>query len=314
MMNKLSVFVEKTFILWMLAFAIMAFLYPDFFKWMQSSVLLLLGLIMFGMGLTLSRADFREVLRRPGYVVIGVVGQFLIMPSLAWLLCWIFSLPAAITIGVILVGCCPGGIASNVITLLARGDVALSVSMTAVTTLLAPIATPTLIYLLIGHKVAVPAGGMFWFSLKVVMLPLLAGMVAHFIFRQKGQVFARALPALSILIIGIAIGVVIGTSQAQLFENGLTTLGVVVLHNMLGLGLGYCLAYLVGMNVAQRRTLAIEVGMQNAGLGMALAMAFFSPLAAVPSVLFAVWHNISGAIFAAFVRSKKVNTASSSLT
>lgn len=253
---RLSSFVGKTFAVWVLLFAILAFFSPDHFRWIAPYIVPLLGIIMFGMGLTLSKNDFAEVFKRPGTVMIGVLGQFIIMPGLAWLLSTALQLPPEIAVGVILVGCCPGGTASNVMAFLARGDVALSVAITSVTTLLAPVVTPALIYLLASQWLEVSAAAMFWSIVQVVVLPIILGLIAQSLLKEKVKACVDVLP------------------------------------------LGYWLAKLSGLSVAQRKTLSIEVGMQNSGLGVALASAHFSPLAAVPSAIFSVWHNISGPLVA----------------
>jgi BASS family bile acid:Na+ symporter len=295
---RLSQFIGKTFAIWTLLFAVLAFYSPETFKWIGPHVVTLLGIVMFGMGLTLSKQDFAEVGRRPVPVMIGVLGQFIIMPALAWALCKILALPPEIAIGVILVGCCPGGTASNVMTYLARGDVALSVAITSVTTLLAPVVTPALIYLLASAWLEVSAVAMFWSIVKVVIVPIVLGVIVQSLLGKRVKAFVEVLPLVSVAAIVAIVAAVVAGSQERIATTGLTIFAVVVLHNGLGLLLGYMLAKLCGLNVAQRKTMSIEVGMQNSGLGVALATAHFSPLAAVPSAIFSVWHNISGPIAA----------------
>lgn len=295
---RLSQFVGKTFAIWVLLFAILAFFFPLQFRWIAPYIVPLLGIIMFGMGLTLSKNDFAEVFKRPGTVLIGVLGQFIIMPALAWILCKALQLPPEIAVGVILVGCCPGGTASNVMAFLARGDVALSVAVTSVTTLLAPVVTPALIYLLASQWLEVSAVAMFWSIVQVVILPILLGIMAQSLLRDKVKACVAVLPLVSVIAIVAIVAAVVAASQERIATSGMQIFAVVVLHNGLGLLLGYWLAKLVGLNVAQRKTLSIEIGMQNSGLGAALATAHFSPLAAVPSAIFSVWHNISGPVIA----------------
>lgn len=295
---RLSHFVGNTFAIWVLLFAILAFFFPPQFRWIAPYIVPLLGIIMFGMGLTLSKNDFAEVFKRPGTVLIGVLGQFIIMPALAWALCKTLQLPPEIAVGVILVGCCPGGTASNVMAFLARGDVALSVAVTSVTTLLAPVVTPALIYLLASQWLEVSATAMFWSIVQVVILPILLGIMAQSLLRDKVKACVAVLPLVSVVAIVAIVAAVVAASQERIATSGMQIFAVVVLHNGLGLLLGYWLAKLVGLNVAQRKTLSIEVGMQNSGLGAALATAHFSPLAAVPSAIFSVWHNISGPLIA----------------
>lgn len=295
---RLIRFVGTTFAIWVLLFATLAFFAPAQFKWIGPYIVPLLGLIMFGMGLTLSRDDFKEVVKRPRDVAIGVAGQFLIMPALAWLLSTALQLPPEIAVGVILVGCCPGGTASNVMTFLARGDVALSVAVTSVTTLLAPIVTPALIYLLASQWLEVSAAAMFWSIVQVVVLPIAFGVLAQSLLRDKVKAAVAVLPLVSVVAIVAIVAAVVAGNQARIASSGLMIFAVVVLHNVLGLLLGYWLAKMSGMSVAKRKAISIEVGMQNSGLGVALATAHFSPLAAVPSAIFSVWHNISGPLVA----------------
>ncbi|NML47321.1 bile acid:sodium symporter family protein [Ramlibacter sp. G-1-2-2] len=295
---RLSNFVGKTFAFWVLLFAALAYFAPGQFKFLAAFIVPLLGVIMFGMGLTLSKEDFREVFRRPWHVFIACLGHFVIMPGLAWLLCKLLQLPPEIAVGVILVGCCPSGTASNVMTFLAKGDVALSVAVSAVTTLLAPLITPALIYLLASQWLHVDAAAMFWSIVQVVMLPIALGVIAQSLLRDKVKLAVGVLPLVSVVAIVAIVAAVVAASQQKLATSGLLIFGVVVLHNGLGLLLGYLLGKLTGMPMAKRKALSIEVGMQNSGLGAALAAAHFSPLAAVPSAIFSVWHNISGGLVA----------------
>ena len=295
---RFSRFVGNTFALWVLLFAVLAFFAPAQFRWIGPFIVPLLGIIMFGMGLTLSRDDFKEVGKRHLDVLIGVLGQFIIMPALAWLLAKGLQLPPEVAVGVILVGCCPGGTASNVMTFLARGDVALSVAITSVTTLLAPIVTPALIYLLASQWLEVSAAAMFWSIVQVVVLPIALGLVAQAVLGTRVRAAVAVLPLVSVVAIVAIVAAVVAGNQARIATSGLMIFAVVVLHNGLGLLLGYWLGKLTGMTVFKRKALAIEVGMQNSGLGVALATAHFSPLAAVPSAIFSVWHNISGPIAA----------------
>lgn len=301
-LEKLSQVVSSTFVVWVLLFAGLAYVQPSGFTWIAPGIPLLLGIIMFGMGLTLSASDFKAVFIRPVSVAIGVAAQFTIMPGLAWLLALLMNLPPEIAIGVILVGCCPGGTASNVITFLARGDVALSVTITSVSTLLAPIATPALIYVLASQWIAIAPGALVISILQVVILPVILGLIVQRFFTRPAQASVKILPLVSVIAIVAIVAAVVAASQPRIAETGLRIFFVVVLHNGLGYLLGYIAAKLFGLNVASRKTVAIEVGMQNSGLGAALASAHFSPLAAVPSAIFSVWHNISGPILASIFR------------
>ena len=301
-LTALSRFVSASFPFWVLLFAILAFFRPAWFLPLTVAIAPLLGLVMFGMGLTLKGEDFREVARHPIRVLIGVLAQFVIMPGLAWLLCRLLQLPAEIAVGVILVGCCPGGTASNVMTWLSRGDVALSVAITSVTTLLAPLVTPALVWLLASAWLPVSFAAMFLSILQVVLVPIALGLLAQRLLGERTRQVAEVLPLVSVFSIVVIIAAVVAASQARIAESGLLIMAVVMLHNGLGLLLGYLTGKLTGMPLAQRKALAIEVGMQNSGLGAALDNAHFSPLAAVPSALFSVWHNLSGSLLAALFR------------
>lgn len=298
----LSHFAGKYFAVGVILFAVVAYLVPSGFTWIGPHISLLLGIVMFGMGLTLSAADFQAVFRQPKQVAIGVLAQFTIMPLLAFALAHTFRLPPEVAAGVILVGCCPGGTSSNVITLLARGNVALSVAMTSLSTLLAPVVTPALTLLLASQWLPVDASSMLLSVVKIVLLPIALGFGVKLLLPQQVEASVKALPFISIVAIIAIVGAVVGANQATLAETGLLLIVVVILHN----GLGYAAGYLIGrwtrMEVADARAVAVEVGMQNSGLGAALASAHFSPLAAVPSALFSVWHNLSGSLLASWWR------------
>ena len=302
---KLSAFFGKTFALWVIVAAVIAFFAPDAFKFLAPYISILLGIVMFGMGLTLKAKDFSEVVKRPFDVLIGILGQFIIMPLLAYGLCVALSLPSEIAVGVILVGCCPGGTASNVMTFLGRGDVPLSVTISACTTVMAPIVTPALIYLFAQQWVEVDPMSMFLSIINIVILPIVAGVIVNALFGKHLAVAVSALPLISVFAIIAIVVAVVAVSRDQIAKTGLLIFAVVILHNCLGLALGYLLAKLFRMNLKKRKALSIEVGMQNSGLGVALAMAHFDPLSAVPSAIFSVWHNISGPILATIFANMK---------
>lgn len=297
-LERFSQFVSSTFAIWVLLFAALAFFVPSGFAWIGAYITILLGIVMFGMGLTITVADFKEVLTRPKDVAIGVVGQFLIMPSLAFLLVKIFNLAPEIAIGVILVGCCPGGTSSNVMTFLSKGDVALSVTITSITTLLAPIVTPALIYLLASEYIDVAPSALFMSIVKVIIIPITLGFIVQKLFNKQAKASVKVMPLISVVAIVAIVTAVVAGNQQKIAETGLIIFAVVVLHNTLGYLIGYLFGKMFGMNLAKKKAVAIEVGMQNSGLGATLAIAHFSPLAAVPSAIFSVWHNISGPILA----------------
>ena len=260
----------------------------------------LLGAVMFGMGLSLRGRDFALVLRRPRDVAVGVGAQFLCMPLAAWALAKALRLPDEIALGVVLVGACPGGTASNVIAYLAKGDVALSVTMTACSTLLAPLATPAIVLALAGATIDVDAVAMFLSIVKIVIAPIVVGVAINELLPRFAARIRRAMPAFSTVVVAVIVaGVVAAGAERIRTTAGLVALAV-VLHNGLGLALGWGVGRLFRMDGARRRTLAIEVGMQNSGLAVSLAAMHFAsmPLAAVPGALFSVWHNLSGALFA----------------
>ncbi len=281
--------------------AVAALLFPDTLSHLKPRLINpLLGIIMFGMGLTLKTEDFRVVFSRPRDVLVGCLAQFTVMPLLAFALTRVFRLEEALAIGVILVGCCPGGTASNVITFLARGDLALSVGMTAMSTLLAPVLTPLLVWLLAGEMVDVDVAGMLLSILWVVILPIALGLVVKRIWPRTTERAAGYLPALSSLAICLIVLIVIAANAHKLLSGGWIVLLVVVLHNICGLAAGYLIGLLLHLSPAKRRAVSIEVGMQNSGLASSLATLHFAayPLATIPGALFSVWHNISGAIVA----------------
>lgn len=295
---SLSAFVGKTFALWVILFAVLGFVLPDTFKQLTPYIVTLLGIIMFGMGLTLSLDDFKEVAKRPVDVGIGVASQFLIMPLIAVALTMIIPMSPEVAAGVILVGCCPGGTSSNVMTYLSKGDVALSVACTSVTTLAAPIVTPFLVWLFASQFLPVDAMAMFISIVKVILVPLALGFLLQKLLPGVVKAAIPALPLVSVAGIVLIVAAVVGASKGAIATSGLMIFAVVVLHNGIGYLLGYFAARATGLSVAKRKAIAIEVGMQNSGLGAALANAHFSPVAAVPSAIFSVWHNISGAFLA----------------
>lgn len=297
----ISQFFNKTFALWVLVAAVLAYISPDFYKPLAGWISPLLGLVMFGMGLTLSVNDFKLVFSHPVDVLIGIIAQFVIMPVVAYALCRLMNLPADIAVGVILVGCCPGGTASNVMTYLARGDTALSVTITSCTTILAPLVTPGLIWLFAHQWVDIDPLGMFWSICQIVLIPIALGVAVHTIVgTERIKVASTALPLISVVAIVLIVAAVVAVSQPNIASAGPLVFLVVVLHNGFGLLFGYLVAKLTGMNLAKRKCLSIEVGMQNSGLGVALASVHFAtmPLAALPSAIFSFWHNISGPIVA----------------
>lgn len=298
--------------------AVLALLFPNILSRLKPATISpLLGIIMFGMGLTLHWEDFRVVFTRPRDVIIGCIAQFTVMPLLAWILTRLFALDEALTIGVLLVGCCPGGTASNVITYLAKGDLALSVGMTSVSTLIAPVMTPLLVLLLAGQNIDVDVTAMFLSILWVVILPIVAGLIVKHLWQRQTEQATAYLPALSSLAIATIVTIVIANSAEKLLTSGLTIIIVVILHNLCGITVGYSIGRLLRLTIPKRKALSIEVGMQNSGLASSLATLHFAayPLAIIPGAIFSVWHNISGAIVARVYSyiSEPNNTANANL-
>lgn len=302
---KMSSFVGRTFALWVLIFAGLAFAAPDAFKWIGPYIPWLLGVIMFGMGATLTPNDFKEVFRQPRAVFIGVAAQFIIMPLLAYILAVIFRLPPEIAVGVILVGSAPGGTSSNVVTYLARGNTALSVACTSVSTLLAPFLTPLIFYFLAQHWLEISASAMFFSIVKMVIIPIVLGLLLRMVGKRYVAEASKAFPLISVIAIVMIVCAVVAGSKDRLLETGLIIFAVVILHNGLGYLLGFWLGRLFKLNYEDSKAISVEVGMQNSGLGAALAAIHFEPITAVPSAIFSFWHNISGAILASYWAGKQ---------
>ena len=275
MLSKVSRFATNTFLVWMLIAAIIGFIFPAQLATLSGWVPYLLGIVMLGMGLTINPKDFKIVFQSPRSVIIGVILQYTIMPLTAFLIAKLFHLPPEVAIGVILVGCCPGGTSSNVMSYLANANVALSVAITSVSTLLAPIMTPALIYLF-AHE---------WLQVS---------------FKNFAAKSATALPIVSVVAISLILASVVGGSKSQILETGLLIFAVVILHNIVGYTLGYTLARIFKLERADKKAVSIEVGMQNSGLAVSLATVHFSPLAAVPGAVFSLVHNITGPILAKY--------------
>ena len=305
---KLYRYISDYFGLLVLAAAVLALCFPATLRLIPPMVInYLLGVVMFGMGLTLNLNDFRIVFSRPKDVIIGCLSQFTVMPLLAWALSRIFSLDEALALGVVLVGCCPGGTASNVITYMAKGDLALSVGMTGVSTLLAPLLTPLLTWALAGKSIQVNVASMFLSILWVVILPIAVGLVVKWLWPRFTKRITEYLPAFSSLAIAAIVAIVIGANAEKLLAGGLIIVLVVMLHNVCGLGLGYLIGRMLRLSEPKKRAISIEVGMQNSGLASSLATLHFAayPMATIPGAIFSVWHNLSGAAVAWLFRRKK---------
>lgn len=301
MLIRICNFISRFMAVIVVVVAGVALLVPASFHWISTTwIAPMLGLVMFGMGLTLDPHDFKIVFTRPKDIIIGSLAQFTIMPLMAFLLTRFFHLSDELAIGVILVGCCPGGTASNVMTYLAKGDLALSVGMTTVSTILAPILTPILTLLYAGTRVHVDAWGMFLSIIEVVILPIILGFLFQKLFPTVTQRASAGLPAFSSVMIALIVGSIVSTNSAKLIAGGALVVLVVILHNVCGLTLGYALGRLLHLPSSKCSAISIEVGMQNSGLASSLATVHFAmyPMATVPGAIFSVWHNLSGAIVA----------------
>lgn len=306
-MKWLCNLISRWMALIVLVIAICSLIWPDVFGHIKVSwINWMLGCVMFGMGLTLRFDDFKIVFTRPKDIIIGCLAQFTIMPLLAWVLTKVFNLPSDLAVGVILVGCCPGGTASNVITYLAGGDLALSVGMTGVSTLLAPILTPAITWLLAGTYADVDALSMLLSITEVVILPIAAGLLIRRFCKRTVDKISIYLPAFSSICIALIVAAIVSANSTKLLTCGAIIITVVILHNVLGFALGYSIGKILRLNHSKRTAICIEVGMQNSGLACSLATQHFAALelATVPGAIFSVWHNISGAILARIMSRK----------
>lgn len=302
---KISGWIAGNLTLIIVAVTALALWQPASFTWISlSAITPLLAIVMFGMGLTMKPADFGPIFTRPKEIIIGELAQFIIMPMLAWLLCYLLKLPTELALGMILVGCCPGGTASNVMCYLAKGDVPLSIAMTTVSTLLAPIVTPALVLLLTGKEIHVDVFGMFISIVQVVILPVSIGFIINHFFGKYTRRIVPLMPMISALAVMAIIGVVVSCNQVKILQCSLIVALAVILHNTLGLVLGYLLGKCARLSKPKSAAISIEVGMQNAGLATSLATIHFAmyPMAAVPGALFSIWHNLSGSIAASIFR------------
>lgn len=287
-----------------IAAALWAFFSPDTAKVLTPHVTIMLGVIMFGMGLTLTLPDFKLVLTRPLPILVGVLAQYIIMPALAMIIVTILNLPDPIAVGVILVGCAPGGTSSNVISYLSKADVALSVTMTSISTLLAPLLTPILTLWLAGARMSLDAGQMALDIVKMVLVPVIGGLLLRLIFPKMINKILPVMPWVSTLgIAGVVAGVVPGSVNA-IKSAGLLIFLAVILHNVLGYLVGYFAAKLCRSSNKVSRTISVEVGMQNSGMAATLAKHHFAatPETALPGALFSIWHNLSGAVISLLYR------------
>ena len=304
--EKISALAGKYFAVLVILAAVVAFLYPPAFLIFGGYITILLGVVMFGMGLTLKPVDFKLVFTKPIPVIIGICAQYTIMPLVAFSLAYLLRLPPELAAGLVLLGSVPGGTASNVMVYLARGNVALSVAMTSLSTMMAPIMTPLLIYLLAGQWLPVDPVAMFMSIIQVIIIPIILGFLIQKFFPVAVEKGVTVVPLISVAAILIIVAAVTAANAGNVVAAGFLVFIAVFLHNGFGLLLGYLVALMMGLGENERRAISIEIGMQNSGLGVALATAHFSPLAALPSVWGAIWHNISGPILATYWANKSI--------
>ena len=300
-MKKISEVIGKYMAWIVLIIAALALFVPGTCLWIQTGwINYLLMIVMFGMGLTMKLSDFAVVFARPRDVIIGCLAQFIVMPLLAFGLGKAFGLSNELLVGVILVGTCPGGTSSNVITYLSKGDTALSVGMTSINTLLAPFLTPALTYLYLRTTVNVDVKSMFVSIIQVVIIPIGLGLMINKLFGKYTQKISDVLPTVSVTAICLIVAAVVSHNSEKILSTGLVIFAVVILHNLLGYLCGYLIGVLFKMDLPRKKAVAIEIGMQNSGLATTLAGSAFPNLAmaTVPGAIFSVWHNISGAILA----------------
>ena len=290
--------ITRLFPVWAILLSVTAFFAPGLFAGGKPAIIPLLAVVMFGMGMTLKWEHFREVVREPRVILIGVLLQFLIMPLSAFVISSVLGLTVAFTAGMVLVGSSPGGTASNVITFLAGGNVALSITLTMTSTLIAVVMTPLLTLLYLHQMVAVPFWSMLWSVFQIVFVPVVAGTTINTLFGKKLESIRSVFPLISTVAIVLIIAIIVAMNQSKLAGIGLMLVAAVLLHNASGLLFGYSIPKWLGYDEQTCRTLSIEVGMQNSGLGVALAVKYFSAAAALPGAIFSIWHNLSGSLLA----------------
>ena len=296
--ERLGKIMSKYMTILIIGALVYSFIQPKTFLWVVPNMNTILQILMFSVGVTISIDQFKLVLERPKDVFIGALGQFTIMPIVAFLICKLMNLPPEISIGVILVGCCPGGISSNVMSFIAKGDVALSVSLTTVSTLIAPIVTPALTLILAGSYIDVSLYSMFLSIIKIVLIPIIVGILCNKYLPKVSEVTEKCIPMLSSLSLMCLVAGVTSNSLDNLKTTGVLLFIAVIIHNVFGHLLGYILAYKFGMDEEKRRVVSLEVGMQNTGLATTLAVSHFSLLAALPAAISGTWQTIFSAVLA----------------
>ena len=309
-MKRIFKFIEKYFFIIILLAVGISLLYPNSFAWVLSEysginiINLLLSIVLFTMGTTLKVDDFINVFKNPKEIAAGISAQYIIMPLIAFCLASAFSLDTALTVGIILVGTVPGGTASDVITFLAKGDVALSVSLTAVSTVISPILTPLITLLLIGNQIHFNPVDMFISIIEIVIIPIAIGLALNYKFPDFCEKLKDYLPAISSMVVCLIVAGVIGANKQAILTSSMIIIVVIVLQYFIAMGLGFAIGHLVGMGRKQIITVAIELAFQNSGLSTSLAKTHFPSLsqATVPGALYSVWQNFAGSILAYIFR------------
>lgn len=304
LLEKIAATITKLFPLWLILISGIAFMYPESFKPQAYLITYLLSIIMLGMGLSMSVEDFKLVFSRPKDVLTGIVLRYLIMPFVGFGVAKLLGLPPALAAGLILVGCCPSGTASNVMAFLSKADTALSVTVSSFNTVLAPILLPVTFMFLAGAEVHVNAQAMFMDVLKIVLVPVIVGMVLRGLFNDFVNRIMKIVPVISVIAIIWAIAIVVALSAAKLASVALIAFIAVALHNGLGLAFGYGASKALGMGERQARAITFEIGIEMSALAVVLAMTHLEPLAAVPGAIFSVWHNFTGSILAGYWANK----------
>ena len=294
--------------------SVLSFFYPQLLLPLKNAIVPLLGVVMLGMGMTLRPENFIEVCRRPKAIVTGIILQYLLMPMIAYLIANLFYLDKGLFIGMVLLGSCPGGTASNVICYLARGDVALSITLTTVSTVLAVFLTPVMTWLYIGQRVPVPVLDMTFDIFLIILVPVTTGVLVNHYLGRYIHFIKHVFPYISVLAIILIIGVIVTLNHDNIPVVAIPLLAAIFWHNLLGLSGGYFLSRFLGLEERVCRTIAIEVGMQNSGLAVALAQTYFTALSALPGAIFSIWHNITGSVLAWYWGKKTERTPASKFT
>jgi len=297
-LSQLNSVITNYFTFWIIIFSAVAYFYPIYFADLRALIVPTLGVIMFGMGVTLTTDDFKRVFLRPKDVGVGVITQYTVMPFIGFVLAKMFGLDPLLAAGVVLVGSCPGGTSSNVMTYLARGDVAFSVTMTSVSTILSPIMLPFLMYTYAGEWINVPVLKLFISTVQIILLPVGLGVLLRILIKDKIKYVLPILPSVSSAAIIFIVAVIVAANSASIASVGLLVAVIAIIHNTFGFLIGYRVARFFGMDVNRARAVSIEIGMQNSGLAVALANTYFGALAALPGAIFSVWMNISGSALA----------------